>query len=92
MTLGEPTGVLNGRKHDSATQQHQATGVVLFSSAGQLLFMNHEAQIYIRQLQPHTTRENGTCLIPEDIHAVVRELISRLMHCEHPKDCEAIQV
>ena len=88
----ETTALVNGRKQDSAAQQHQATGVVLFNSSGQLLFMNHEAQIYIRQLQPLSTRENGTCLIPEDIHALVRELISRLMHCDHPKDCEAIQV
>jgi len=80
------------RKQSSATPSHQATGVVLFSSSGQLLFMNHEAQLYIRQLQPLATRENGTCLIPEDVHGVVRELISRLMNCDHPKDCEAIQV
>ena len=84
--------LLNGHKQDSVASQHQATGVVLFSSSGQLLFMNNEAQIYIRQLQPLMTRENGTCLIPEDIHAVVRELVSRLMNCDHPKDCEAIQV
>src|SRR6478735_4612482 len=86
------TTLINGRKHDSAASQHQATGVVLFSSSGQLLFMNHEAQLFIRQLQPLACRENGTFLIPEDVHAVVRELISRLMHFEHPKDCEAIQV
>jgi DNA-binding CsgD family transcriptional regulator len=83
--------LVNERKQNAASR-HQATGVVLFSSTGQLLFMNHEAQIYIRQLQPLTTRENGTCLIPEDVHTVVRELISQLMHCDHPKDCEAIQV
>jgi DNA-binding CsgD family transcriptional regulator len=88
----ETTTLLNGHKQDSVAPQHRATGVVLFSSSGQLLFMNNEAQIYIRQLQPPTTRENGTCLIPEDIHAVVRELISRLMSCDHPKDCETIQV
>jgi DNA-binding CsgD family transcriptional regulator len=88
----EATALLNGHKHDSAAPQHGATGLALFSSTGQLLFMNDEAQLYIRQLQPLATRENGTGLIPEDIHAVVRELISRLMHCDHPKDCEAIQV
>ena len=88
----ETATALNGRKQDCPAQQHQATGVVLFSSTGQLLFMNQEAQSYIRQLQPLATRENGTCLIPEDVHAVVRELISRLMNCDHPKDCEAIQV
>jgi len=86
------TTLTNGRKQDSAVRQHHATGVLLFSSAGQLLFMNHEAQNYIRQLQSFTAKENGTCLIPEDIHAVVRDLISQLMQCDHPKDYETIQV
>jgi DNA-binding CsgD family transcriptional regulator len=84
--------VVNGRKQVSAARQHHATGVVLFSSAGQLLFMNHEAQNYIQQLQSPIVKENGTCLIPEDIHAVVRELVTQLMECDHPKDCETIQV
>ena len=48
--------------------------------------MNHDAQLFIRQLQPLACRENGTCLIPEDIYAVVRELISWLMQCDHPKE------
>jgi DNA-binding CsgD family transcriptional regulator len=88
----EMIGVMNGRKQDPTVRQHHATGVVLFNSAGQLLFMNHEAQNYIRQLQSFTAKENGTCLIPDDIHGVVRELIIRLMQCDHPKDCESIQV
>ncbi len=87
-TMERPTA----RKVANDVQQHASTGVVLFNSTGQLLFMNHEAQLFIRQLQPLSTRENGTCLIPEEIHAVVRDLISRLMDCDHPKDCEAIQV
>jgi DNA-binding CsgD family transcriptional regulator len=37
-------------------------------------------------------RENGASLIPADVHMVMRDLISRLMECEHPKDCESIQV
>lgn len=69
-----------------------ATGVLLFTSTGELLFMNHEAQAFIRQLQPLATRENGACLIPVDVHMVLRDLISRLLECEHPKDCESIQV
>lgn len=86
--------VRNGRKHDSAVRvrEHHVTGVLLFGSTGQLLFMNHEAQEYLRHLQPFAAKENGTCLIPEDIHTVVRELIARLMQCDHPKDCESIQV
>jgi len=87
----ETLPLLNGRKQDAAVRHH-GTGVVLFNSAGQLLFMNNEAQSYIRQLQRFAAKENGMCLIPEDIHAVIRELISRLMQCDHPKDCETIQV
>jgi DNA-binding CsgD family transcriptional regulator len=86
------TLAVNGRKHDFGVQQYHATGVVLFNSSGQLLFMNDEAQTYIQQLQPLAAKENGTCLIPQDIHAVIRELVTRLMQCDHPKDCETIQV
>ena len=82
----------NGRKQAEALPQHAATGVILFNSTGQLLFMNHEAQLFVQQLQPFSSRENGTCLIPEDVHAIVRDLIGQLMECDHPKDCEAIQV
>ena len=54
--------------------------------------MNSEAQAFIRQLQPLSTRENGTCLIPEEIHTVVHSLVLRLIHCDHPKDLESFQV
>lgn len=91
-TVGEMARPLNGRKAVQSPQQHAATGVILFNSTGQLLFMNSEAQALIRQLQPLSTRENGTCLIPDDIHSVVRDLLSRLIDCDHPKDCEGIQV
>ena len=83
---------LNGQKQSQSLQQQGATGVILFTSTGQRLFMNTEAQAFIRQLQPLSTRENGTCLIPEQIHTVVHDLIGRLVHCDHPKDCESIQV
>jgi DNA-binding CsgD family transcriptional regulator len=59
---------------------------------GQLLFMNKEAQLYIRQLQPLGIQKAAGCLIPPDVHSLVRDLISRLFECEHPKDCESIQV
>ena len=91
-TQGEMTALLNGRKPVQSLPQHTSTGVILFNSTGQLLFMNHEAQLFIQQLQPMSTRENGSCLIPEDIHAIVRELIGRLMDCGHPKDCESLQI
>ena len=89
--LDRPTAQ-NGQRQSARPTQHVATGVILFNSTGQLLFMNHEAQLFIRQLQPYSARENGTCLIPEDVHCVVRDLIGRLIECEHPKDCEEIQV
>ncbi len=80
-----------GQKQAQSLRQQGATGIILFTSTGQLLFMNSEAQAFTRRLQPLSTRESGTGLIPEEIHAVVRDLISRLMHCDHPKDCESIQ-
>ncbi|HSQ50428.1 MAG TPA: LuxR C-terminal-related transcriptional regulator [Nitrospiraceae bacterium] len=84
--------VVNGRKQSQGLRQQGATGVILFTSTGQLLFMNAEAQAFTRQLQPLLTRENGTCLIPEQIHSIVHDLIGHLMRCNHPKDCESIQV
>ena len=84
--------VINGRKQPQSLRQQGATGVILFTSTGQLLFMNTEAQAFTRQLQPLITRENGACLIPEQIHSIVHDLIGHLMRCNHPKDCESIQV
>jgi len=78
-------------KNSHPNTRYTSTGVVLFTSMGQLLFMNKEAQACLRQLQPLTTRENGNCLIPPEVHSIVRDLISRLIECEHPKDCESIQ-
>src|SRR5262245_28820060 len=72
--------------------QNKAIGLVVFNTTGQLLFMNQEAQLYIKQLQSKKTRENGSALISADVLAVVRELLDRLTGCDHPKDCEAIQV
>ncbi len=92
ITAEKIAGPLNKQKQAQSLPQQGATGIILFNSTGQLLFMNTEAQTYTQQLQPLSTRENGTCLIPEKIHTVVRDLIGRLMHCDHPKDCESIQV
>jgi len=92
ITSEKIAGPLNKQKQAQSLPQQGATGIILFNSTGQLLFMNTEAQTFTQQLQPLSTRENGTCLIPEKIHTVVRDLISRLMHCDHPKDCESIQV
>jgi DNA-binding CsgD family transcriptional regulator len=89
---GDIARPLNGQKQEQSLPQQGATGIILFNSTGQLLFMNSEAQTFTRQLQPLSTRENGVCLIPEKIHTVVRDLIARLMHCDHPKDCESIRV
>lgn len=92
ITAGDMARPINGQKQAQSLPKQGATGIILFNSTGQLLFMNTEAQAFTRQLQPLLTRENGTCLIPEKIHTVVRDLIGRLMHCDHPKDCESIQV
>ena len=87
-----PAGPLKGHQQSKDLQQHGTTGVILFTSTGQRLFMNTEAQVFIRKLQPLSTRENGACLIPEQIHTVVRHLLGHLVQCGHPKDCESIQV
>ena len=92
VTAGDIARSLNGRKHSQSLRQQGTTGVILFTSTGQLLFMNTDAQAFTRQLQPLPSRENGTCLIPEQIHTIVHDLVGRLMHCDHPKDCESIQV
>src|SRR5688572_25185094 len=88
---GSHAALLTENSND-ANARHRSTGVVLFTSLGQLLFMNKEAQAYFRQLQPLAIQKNGSGLIPPDVHTVVRDLISRLLECEHPKDCEAIEV
>ena len=88
----DSTSLPNGKEFRQTNTLEAATGVLLFTSTGELLFMNHEAQAFIRQLQPLATRENGAYLIPADVYLVVRDLIGRLMECEHPKDCESIQV
>lgn len=85
-TVGDPALPQGGGTHCDST------GVILFNSIGQLLFMNKEAQAYVRQLQPLGMQKTGGSLIPPDVHSVVRDLISRLLECEHPKDCETIQV
>jgi DNA-binding CsgD family transcriptional regulator len=54
--------------------------------------MNTEAQTFSQQLQPLSTRESGTCLIPDQINTLVHDLFGLLMQYDHPKDCESIQV
>ncbi len=92
ITAGDTTRPINGLKPSPRLQQQAGTGIILFSSTGHLLFMNSEARALIQQLQPVSTSENGTCLIPEVIHTVVSSLVHRLMHCDHPKDLESFQV
>jgi DNA-binding CsgD family transcriptional regulator len=71
---------------------HARTGVMLFSSTGQLLFMNDQVPSFIQRLQPGSTREFGTCLIPEEISMVLRELTTRMRTCEHARQCRSIHV
>ncbi len=82
---------VNGHNH-SPHPPYQSTGLVLFNTTGQLLFMNREAQAYLPQLASCATRENGSYLIPEDVLIVVRELIGRVLFCQHLKDLEAVHV
>jgi DNA-binding CsgD family transcriptional regulator len=92
ISAGDMARSLNGRKQSQGLRQQGTTGVILFTTTGQLLFMNTEAQVFTGQLQPQSTRETDTGLIPEQIHTLVHDLIGRLMHCDHPKDCESIQM
>jgi DNA-binding CsgD family transcriptional regulator len=91
-TAENPAGPLNGHTQSKSSQQKGITGVILFTSTGQRLFMNTEAQAFIRTLQPLSTSENGASLLPEQIHTVVRDLIGHLIQCGHPQDCARIQV
>ncbi|HXC67135.1 MAG TPA: LuxR C-terminal-related transcriptional regulator [Nitrospiraceae bacterium] len=92
VTADDMARPLNGQKQSPRLQQQVGTGIILFNSAGHLLFINSDAQSFIRQLQPLSIRENGTCLIPEEIFTVVRALVARLMCCDHPKDLESFQL
>ena len=83
---------LNGQKQSPRLQQQVGTGVILFNSTGQLLFINSDAQSFIRQLHPLSANGNGASLIPKEILTVVRALIARLVHCDHPKDLESFQL
>src|SRR5215831_7547896 len=78
----------------SAVYPHKelVTGIILFTSSTQLLFINDEAQALLRSIHTPATRENGSGLIPAEVHAVGRELASHLAKCTHPKDCESFQV
>jgi len=92
ITSSIPTRPPNGYTGSPTLRKEGTTGVLLFTSTGQLLFMNAEAQALTRQLQPLSTRECDSGLIPEQIHTVVHDLIRLLLHYDHPKDCESIQV
>lgn len=86
------SALLNGMKSSGYPYKEFATGVILFTSSQQLLFMNDEAQALLRNIQPPSTRESGSGLIPTEVHALVRELAGHLARCTHPKDCESIQI
>jgi hypothetical protein len=74
-TAENPAKSINGHLQSKSLKDQRTTGVILFTSLGQLLFINTEAQAFTRELQPLSTRENGACLIPEQIHTVVRDLL-----------------
>jgi len=78
------------RRHVASRGFHNRTGVMLFNSSGQLLFMNDQVPIFNQQLQPASTREFGACLLPDEIGTIVRDLIARLRACEHVRACRSI--
>jgi DNA-binding CsgD family transcriptional regulator len=88
-TIAKP---LNGQKQSHRPNEQGATGIILFTSTGNLLFLSAEAKVFTRQLQPLSATENGTALMPDQIHSLVQELIGRLILCGHSNDCESIQV
>jgi DNA-binding CsgD family transcriptional regulator len=83
---------LNGQKQLPRLQQQVGTGVILFNSTGHLLFINSDAQSFIRQLQPLSPRGNGACPIPEEILTMVHALVVRLMRSDYLKDLETFQL
>ena len=92
ITSENPARPHNGYTGSHGPQKQGTTGVILFTSTGQLLFMNTGAQALTRQLQPLSIRDCDIGLIPKQIHTVVHDLIGLLKHSDHPKDCESIQV
>jgi len=90
LTNGHMHGKRNGQKHPLAQASYQATGLIVFNTTGQLLFMNREAKTYLPQLG--SCMENGRDTIPKEVLTVVSELISKVPFCNHPKDFESIQV
>lgn len=84
--------VLDGGKPGNPLPSYAGSGVVLLNVTGHLLFMNHQAQLLLRELQPLAVREQGNCLLPVAVHTVLRELQTQLVSCDHPKDCESFTV
>jgi len=80
------------RKQVVGPGPHPRPGVMLLNTAGQLLFMNDQVPLFFQRFQPASARELGTCLIPEEIGMVVRELSARLRTCEQSKECRPIHV
>ena len=76
-TNQEATALLEGLNQRQSGPQHLATGVVVFNSTGQLLFMNQASQVYLRQMRPCSTKESGASMIPEPIHSVARGVLLR---------------
>jgi DNA-binding CsgD family transcriptional regulator len=88
----EVSSLLKNVKASGHPLKEFATGILLFTTSGQLLFMNEEAQAFLRNICPPSTHECGGGLIPAEVHALVRELAGHLERCTHPKDCESIQL
>ncbi|NOS82352.1 MAG: response regulator transcription factor [Nitrospira sp.] len=92
ITIDTIASSLNGHKQSRRLHQQGATGIILFTSTGHLLFLNSEAKAFTSQLQPLSVKENSAAFMPDQIHSLVQELIARLIQCSHLKDCESVQV
>lgn len=74
------------------SNSHRGTGILLFDSSGQFLFMNEEARAQLEKAQVYDDDPNTNAPIPPDIHTLVKDLMAHLAQCTHQKDCESIQL
>jgi len=63
---------------EAIAQRRSVPGVLLFAGSGDLLFMNHEAEIITRQIQGTGQEPNTTTLLPAEIRELCVSLQSIL--------------
>ena len=65
ITAEKIAGPLNGQKQAQSLQQQGATGIILFTSTGQLLFMNTEAQAFTDNCNPYRPERTAPVSFPK---------------------------